>query len=279
MIMRIFTVIFLSLFLMSQSYAQKEMNTDELAQATQNPLAKLITIPIQNNFGFNGTQNHEMGYSLNIQPIYPVSTKHINFVNRAIINIAYAPGIYEGGNMVPHPSPDEGKSDGVWGLGDLNLTSYLSPSKIGKLIWGIGPSFTLPIATDNRLGSGKWSIGPSVVLVYQPGKWTIDIILRQLWSVGGNDERRDVNQFFLQPLVAYNLPNSWAISTMPVITVNWDSEADQKWLLPVGAGISKLLMLGRLPMIFMVQYYYNAIKPTLAPASELRVQFNFILSK
>ena len=279
MIMRTFTVIFLSLFLMRQSYAQEEMSPEDLAQAIQNPLAKLISVPIQNNFSFDATQNNEMGYALNIQPVYPIATKHINFVNRAIINIGYAPGIYEGGNLFPHTSPDEGRTDGAWGFGDLNLTTYLSPMKVKKVVWGIGPSITLPTATDNRLGSGKWSIGPSLVLVMQPGKWTVDVIIRQLWSIGGDSERRDVNQFFLQPLIAYNLPNRWAISTLPTITCNWDSEPGQKWMIPLGGGVSKLVMFGKIPTVLMVQYYVNVVKPDLAADSELRIQLNFIFSK
>jgi len=274
-----YLIICLPVFLYGNIYAQHETNHDELAQKTQNPLAKLISIPIQNNVLFDATQNRGTGYSLNIQPVYPISTKHVNLVNRAIINIAYAPGIYEGGNLAPHTSPDEGRTDGVWGLGDLNLTTYLSPTKVTKVIWGVGPSLTLPTATDNRLGSNKWSLGPSIVLVMQPGKWTIDMIIRQLWSVGGNDEFRDVNQFFFQPLIAYNLPKRWSISTMPAITSNWDSEADQKWLVPLGGGVSKLVLLGKTPVVLMAQYYVNVIKPDLAASSELRIQLSFIISK
>lgn len=142
-----------------------------------------------------------------------------------------------------------------------------------------GPSITLPTATDNRLGSGKWSIGPSIVLVLQPGKWTVDMIIRQLWSIGGDDDRRDVNQFFIQPLIAYNLPNRWAISTMPAITCNWDSDPSQRWQVPLGGGISKLIMFGFIPTVLIAQYYINVIKPDLAADSELRVQLNFIFSK
>lgn len=122
-------------------------------------------------------------------------------------------------------------------------------------------------------------MGPSVVFVWQPKKWTVDAIFRQLWSVGGNEERPDVNQFYTQLLVAYNINNGWALASMPVIVVNWDFPDGEKLLLPVGGGFNKLLFMGKVPVLIMCHYYYNVIRPELAPSSELRIQFSIILAK
>jgi hypothetical protein len=260
---------------------QDDSDTPEvdLGQKTQNPLADLIVIPFQNNIMFNGSQNHETGYLMNIMPVYPIAGKKVSLINRAVITWGYIPGIYQGGDIIPGGWPEDGHSDGVWGLGDFNLTSYVTPKPKGAFSWGIGPSVTMPTATDNRLGSGKWSLGPSAVIVWQPKQWTIDAIIRQLWSVGGDNDRLDVNQFYVQPLVAYNLNNRWAVATMPVITANWNYDDDNKWMVPIGGGFNKLFKLNKTPLLLMVHYYYNAIKPELAASSELRIQLSFILSK
>lgn len=174
---------------------------------------------------------------------------------------------------------NDGRTDGVWGLLDLNFTTYITPKPKGAFSWGIGPSVTFPTAIDNRLGTGKLSVGPSVVFVWQPKQWPIDAIIRHLWSVAGDDYRLDVNQFYVQPLVAYNLKNGWALATMPVITGNLDYDEENRWLVPVGGGFNKLFTLNKTPILLMCHYYYNVIKPELAASSELRIQFSVILAK
>ena len=69
----------------------------DLGQKTQNPLADLIMIPIQNNFLFNGSQNKETGYLMNIMPTYPIGFDEFFLINRAVITWGYIPGIYQGG--------------------------------------------------------------------------------------------------------------------------------------------------------------------------------------
>jgi hypothetical protein len=270
-------VILVSFDATSQSESADQQ--ENLGQKTQNPLADLVIIPFQNNVSFNNTQNKSTGYLMNIQPVFPVKAGNLSIINRAVFGFGYVPGITAGGSSIPGGFPDEGRTDGVWGALDLNWTAYITPKPTGDFSWGIGPSLTIPIASDNRLGSGKWSLGPSAVLVWQPKKWTIDAIFRQLWSVGGNDERPDINQFYIQPLVAYNLNNGWAVATMPVITANWDYIDSEKWLVPVGAGINKLFKLNKTPILLMCHYYYHAVKPNFAPSSELRVQLSIILAK
>lgn len=261
------------------SQADETDERQDLGKKTQNPLADLVIVPLQNTFIFHSSQNRETGHFLNIQPVFPIHAKKISFINRVIISLGYIPGLYQGGDNLPSNFPDDGRIDGVWGLGDLNFTSWITPKPKGSFSWGIGPSVSFPIATDNRLGTGKWSIGPSMVVVWQPAKWTIDVIVRQLWSVRGDIDRYNVNQFFLQPLVAYNLNKGWALATMPVITANWDYDQENIWLVPVGGGFNKLFFIKKLPILLMCHYYYNVVKPELAGSSELRIQFTFLFPR
>jgi hypothetical protein len=279
-----YTWLLIAWLVLSMSYdvtgqSESTEGKEDLGQKTQNPLADLVIIPIQNNISFNNTQNNKTGYLMNLQPVFPVKAGNLSIINRAVFGFGYVPGITAGGSSIPGGFPEDGADDGVWGLLDLNWTAYITPKPAGDFSWGVGPSLTLPIASDNRLGSGKWSVGPSMVFVWQPGKWTIDAIFRQLWSIGGNDERPDINQFYIQPLVAYNLSKGWALATMPVITTNWDNAEGEKWLIPIGGGFNKLFVANKLPMLLMCHYYYHVVKPDLGASSELRVQLSIIFAK
>lgn len=270
---------FIIIFSSGLCLAQEPESAEQLGQKSQNPLADLVLIPFQNNITFNNTQNRGTGYLLNIQPVFPIKFKKFSIINRVVFGLGYMPGITAGGPEIPIGWEDDGQVDGTWGALDLNWTSFFTGKPIGSFSWGVGPSATFPTASDNRLGGGKWSLGPSAVFVWQPKKWTVDVIFRQLWSVGGNQSRPDVNQLYIQPLVAYNITKGWAFATMPVITVNWNFPEGNKALVPIGGGVNKLFFLGKLPVLSMFHYYHNIERPALAPSSELRIQFSMILSK
>lgn len=252
-------------------------SANDLAQSLQNPLASMVAVPILNSFGFNATQNKEVAFGSMFQPIFPFKFQKFNIVNRVVWGFGYVPGIIEGLSGIPQGAPDEGRINGTWGITDMNYTAFLSPNDIGKVAWGIGPSVDIPIASDNRMGTGKWTIGPSAVLVYQTGPWTFDLVLRQVWSVGGSGNRIDVNQLTTQPLIAYGLGNGWVINTFPSIVANWD--LDEVWTVPLGGGISKVLFLGQLPTAIALQYYQYAIRPDLAPTGELRLSMTLVFAK
>ncbi len=163
--------------------ASEEEQAKELAKAVQNPVASLISVPLQNNTNFDIGPNHRTQNILNIQPVIPVRvSKNWNLIMRIITPIIYQPSIAS--LVIPVNTPLNHL--GTLGLGDMNPTFFLSPAKPKKLIWGVGPTFLLPTATDNVLGQGKWSIGPSVVGLVQPGHWTIGILINNVWSFAGS---------------------------------------------------------------------------------------------
>ncbi|HEY2117602.1 MAG TPA: hypothetical protein VGH37_00320, partial [Candidatus Acidoferrum sp.] len=69
----------------------------------------------------------------------------------------------------------------------------------------MGPALVIPTATNTILGQGKFSIGPSIVLLAQPGHWTLGVLANNVWSVAGDGSRPAVNQFLLQYFINYNL--------------------------------------------------------------------------
>ncbi len=134
----------------------EESKTAALAKAAQNPVANLISFPLQNNTNFGIGPYERAQNVLNIQPVIPFHiTGKWNLITRTILPVVW--------------QPNEQPTQGWFGFGDLNPSLFLSPAKPGKLIWGIGPAFVLPIATAAQLGQGKFSLGPAVVALATPG--------------------------------------------------------------------------------------------------------------
>jgi hypothetical protein len=49
-----------------------------------------------------------------------------------------------------------------------------------------------------------------------------------------------VSQLLIQPFVNYNLPGGWYLSSVPIITANWEASSGDMWTVPVGGGAGKL---------------------------------------
>jgi hypothetical protein len=116
----------------------------DLAKQSQNPVADLISLPLQNNTLFGVGPDDDTANVLNIQPVIPIKLGPINLINRTIVPLIYLPDVTSGLPELP-----EGISGGsTFGLGDINYTGFLSPVDSGDVTWGIGPSISVPTATD-----------------------------------------------------------------------------------------------------------------------------------
>ena len=209
-------------------------SSDELAKQTQNPIANLISVPLQANWDFGLGDREAVGTVLNFQPVMPFSlNKSTNLILRVIMR------------MLSQPTPDGTR---INGLGDVVMTAFFSPKKTGKVIWGVGPALLLPVATNNSFGSEKFGLGPSFVVLTQPGKFTVGLLFNSIWSVAGAKDRTDVSTSFWQPFLNYNLGNGLAIGVSSEISANW--KADEKWSAPLLFSISKVALLGRRPVNF-----------------------------
>jgi len=233
-------------------------NAEELRKQSQNPVASLISVPIQDNFNFNTGPADRTQNVLNIQPVIPLSlTRNWNVIVRWITPIIYQP------IPVTLASGPPLQTTGVYGLGDMNPSFFLVPKK-SKIIWGIGPTLVLPTATNTTfLGQGKLSMGPSIVALVQPGHWTIGALANNFWSVAGhsNVDKPAVNQFLLQWFVNYNMKKGSYLTTSPIVTANWRASDGNVWTVPFGGGVGRIMKLGFQPVNITAQFYGNAVHP------------------
>lgn len=254
-------------------------DTAALAKATQNPVASLISVPIQNNSNFGVGPYSRTQDVLNVQPVIPARvSENWNLITRVIQPIVWQ----------PYPASVGG---GQSGFGDMNPTFFMSPAKPSKLIWGFGPAIVIPTATSTLLGQGKLSLGPAVVALTQPGPWTIGVLLNNVFSIVGSSHRPAVNQMLLQYFINYNLKKGWYITTSPILTANWHSRASGEaangndttggntWTVPFGGGVGRIMRLGFQPVNITAQFYGSAVHPAGASPWGMRFQIALLYPK
>jgi len=241
--------------------------TEELAKKAQNPVGDLISIPIQNNFNFNYGPKNETQYVGNLQPVIPIeATADWNVITRSIIPFINQPELAPG-------------SGDVFGIGDIQITAFLSPANPGGLIWGLGPILQLPSGTDQSISSGKWAAGPSAAALVIRGHWVVGGIVNYLSSFSGQNDRGAVSEWTMQPLINYNLPGGWYLTSSPFITANMMAENSQRWTVPLGGGVGRIVRLGKLPLNLQVQGFYNVERPDIGPEWSLQFSVQVLLPK
>lgn len=263
----------LSMAALLQSACFTAVAESDLRAAVQNPISSMISLPLEFNFD-NGADNGKANF-VSLQPVIPLTADKWNYVSRFIIPVGEVDGRITG--LANNPSPIEG--DGASGLGDINYSLFLSPVEYDKLIWGIGPSVSAPTASDDQMGTGKWSGGLSAVGLLQPEWGTYGMLVRQLWSFAGDDDRRDVSQALFQPWVNYNLDQGWFLLSNVVITANWKADSGNRWTVPLGGGAGRVFKVGNQAINSRLEAYYNVEKPEGAPEWVLRFTWQFLFPR
>ncbi len=203
-----------------------------LAKKLTNPVADLISVPFQFNYDHNigpKTQGNR-GY-LNFQPVIPIELdEDWNVISRTIVPIIDQHDL----------APTSGDQSG---LGDVTQSFFFSPKEPTKdgWIWGVGPALLLPTANNDLLGSGKYGAGPTAVVLKQEGPWTYGALANHIWSYAGDDDRRSVNNTFLQPFLSYTTPEAITYTLNTESNYNWMTD---DWSVPVNAMVSKLTKFG-----------------------------------
>jgi hypothetical protein len=221
----------------SQSgYAQDagEPSAVELAKELANPIAALISVPIQFNYDENiGPVDEGTKTTINFQPVIPVSiNKEWNLISRTILPVITQDNV----------RPGSSKQDGI---GDIVQTLFFSPVAPTDSGWilGVGPVFLLPTGSSSeQLTADSWGLGPSAVALKQTGPLTFGSLINHIWTVDNRGNLPDVNATFLQPFVNYTTPNAVSFIANSESTYDWESE---QWQVPLNFLVLKVSKIGK----------------------------------
>ncbi len=203
----------------------------DAAKKLANPLASMISLPIQANYQPNMGANDEGSQWLtNVQPVIPIELNDDwNIISRTIIPlISKDTGI-----------PGESTINAV---GDIVQSAWLSPKELtdNGWVWGVGAAFLIP--SGSELSARKWGIGPTAVALKQDGPWTYGGLTNHIWDFAGSDGvTTQVNQTFVQPFLTYITPQAVTVALNTESTYDWRAE---QWTVPVNLMVMKVLKVG-----------------------------------
>lgn len=213
------------------AFAQEEpkagASAQELADKLANPVASLISVPLQNNLTYGIGPYNGSKYQINIQPVIPFKlSENLNLITRYILPVV------DQQDVIAENSHE-------FGLSDATVTAFFAPKTKG-IILGVGPAFLVPTATEKFLGTEKFGVGPSVLVMHQGKGLSIGFIANQIWSVAGNENRADFNQFYTQIFLTHSYKSGASLGITSEITQNWEGNTTLITLSPNVGAITKL---------------------------------------
>ena len=241
---------------------------EDLAKELVNPVASLISVPIQANYDDNfGASDNGSTWRINVQPVIPVSIgKNWNLISRTILPIITQDNI---------PVNGAGES----GIGDVLQSFFFAPKKptSNGIIWGVGPALLLNTASKDALGSRKWAAGPTGVALKQVGPWTYGMLANHIESFSGDNNRSGVSATFMQPFLAYITHSKTTFSLNTETTYDWKTE---NWAVPINFNVAQLLKVGSQIIQVGGGLRYWADSPDFGPEGlGARLQLTFLFPK
>ena len=252
-----------------------QATADDLAKASQNPIGDMVSLPFE-VWHYDGITGGRSVNTLIAKPVYPMRVGNLNLINRFVIPFIGLDAGSSGGDFGNIEVPGLPTDDN--GFGNIQYQAFFTPAEPGKVIWGAGPVFEFPTNTEN-LGSDKWSAGVGAVALSMPGNWVVGGLLMNLWSYAGPSDAADVNKLTFQYFINYNLDNGWYLASTPLITANWEADSDERWTVPFGGGVGRLVKFGKQPVDFKLQAFSNVEKPANGPDWSAMFAVKFLFPK
>jgi hypothetical protein len=225
---------------------------DDLSTKATNPIGDLIQVQLQYQHGSDIYDLDGDSDAAIVQPVIPFDLPWESVPK--IITRTTIPAYVS--------TPDLPGSGSVDGFGDTVFLGFLMPKLETKgIMFGIGPALGLPTASEDETGTDAWSLGPAAVYVnLQTKGWMWGVLAYGLWDVAGDDDRDDVSQVFIQPLLFKFFSDGWYLGLQD-ITWTYDDETED-WFLPIGPRLGKTTKIGSQPVNIYTGVYYNPVDTT-----------------
>lgn len=236
----------------------------ELAKKLANPVAALVSLPLQANWDFHNGPQNATRFTLNVQPVIPFSMgEKWNLITRTILPIIYAESPVQGGTTSE-------------GIGDVNQSFFFSPKAptSGGWIWGVGPVLYYPTGSE-EISARKWAAGPTAVVLKQESGWTYGMLANHLESFSGPGPNY-ISSSFLQPFLAYTTKTYTTFTLNTETTYSW---REDEWTVPVNVLAAQMLKLGGIPISLQLGGRVYAERPEGGPDWGIRFAVTFLFPK
>jgi len=223
----------------------------EIAKKLANPIANMISVPLQYEFSRGvGANQGGSEQTLLLQPVAPFDLGGGDvFIARPIIA-----GAREVSIQGPTGQPYSG-----YGIASVTLESFYAPNTNSSWIWGVGPYAQSPSGNSGKFGSQQTGAGVTGVVLNRQGPWTYGLLGYQSWSMGGNPAFGTKNNLYGQPFLAYTTKDAWTYSVNMEANYNYDAHRTTN---PLYAGVSKVEVFDGVPISFSAgPIYYVSNTP------------------
>ena len=217
------------------AYADEKVSQtdlDSLAKDLTNPVADLITAPLEyNHYGKLGPNQQGTSQTLTFQPVIPQKiSSDYNLIWRPNFTFTHLTNV----NGVTNAD-----------VAPFSVQTFFAPSNSTDLIWGIGPYAAAPTGSSGYFGSHQWGGGVSAVVLKQVDELTVGLLGVQSWSLGGSPNFGTTNNISGRPFVSYVTKNDWIYDADLTSLYNYDLRRTSNL---ATAGISKLMLIDDMPV-------------------------------
>jgi len=263
----------------------EEKSMEELSKEMANPLAQIWNLSFQHNrsiiTGDVLDGNEHINTTL-FQPVLPIplGEKYMFFARPVITLIDGPSGVGISGGTPSQPIGHG--TDRTIEFGDTILPMGFGVVKPEGWSWGGGLTFIFPTSQNDLLGSHQYQAGPTALALWSSNQWTVGAHLQHWWGFADDNSgwapAENHNHTDVQYFIVRQLPHAWQLRASPHVTMDWNEDSDNALTLPLAIGIGKMIKIGPMPVMLIMEYQYSIISPDrIGNEQTLMLQANFII--
>lgn len=152
----------------------------------------------------------------------------------------------------PQITADTGQFISVHGhVGDIGFDFAYGGVSDNGFISMYGLAIALRTSTNISASRNQTLFGPEIAFGKSSDWGVIGAWVTHLTNISDGDlggDLYDTNETYVEVFFAYGLGNGWQIFSEPKLTYDWEADSGNELLLPLSAGISKTLRVGKTPL-------------------------------